>query len=255
MNNKNISILRFLSLFILLLPVAPLQAAEEAASGGHLFILSGQSNMTGGLKSAFTATVVEALGEDRVTVASRSRPGRGIRFWVEDYALPGQHKMDEKLNKKTSNGEEFPRLLNAVRKVARDADTYDTVSFIWMQGESDAMRSLGVAYERSFKVLTERLKEELGIEEMYFVIGRISDHGLYGKGAEGWKEMRAVQQKLAEDDPMGTWIDTDDLNGGNEEKPGGDLHYPKDQVSALGQRFARAALAQLGVKQSAACCK
>lgn len=235
---------RILGLILLALPLqtAWAQDGEAAKPGGHLFILSGQSNMTGGLRQGFADTVTKALGEDQVTLVLSARPGRGIRFWTPDYALPGDHPLHGKL--KDGNGEEFTRLVKAV-KDACDARSFETVTFIWMQGESDAMRDLGAAYERSFTSLLGNLKKELGIGEMRFVIGRISDHGLHGDQAEGWKKMRQIQRKIAEDDPLGAWIDTDDLNGGDETMPQGDLHYPKGQAVTLGERFARAALAQL----------
>ena len=119
-----------------------------------------------------------------------------------------------------------------------------------MQGESDANRDLGAAYERSFKVLREQLKKETGIQQMYFVIGRISDHGLNSKSAEGWKRMREIQQKIAESDPLGEWIDTDDLNGGDDKNPNGILHYPTAESVKLGERFGEAALKQLGLSKT-----
>ena len=65
--------------------------AEEKA--GHLFILSGQSNMTGKLRMGFEETVTETLGKKNVSIVHCSRSGRGIRFWVSDYKLPGTHPM------------------------------------------------------------------------------------------------------------------------------------------------------------------
>lgn len=214
-------------------------AAMAAERPDHLFILSGQSNMTGGLEKGFKETVVRALGNDRVTVVRHSKPGRGIRFWVADYELPPDHLLHGKL--KAGNGEEFPKLIEAARS-AGDPKTFDTVTFVWMQGESDANRDLGVAYERSFTTLRERIQAELGIGKMRFVIARISDHGLHGKEAEGWKRMRSIQEKLANDDPLGAWVDTDDLNGGDAQKPQGELHYPADRYPILGERLATAAL-------------
>lgn len=229
----------FASLFLAL-------AASAEEKAGHLFILSGQSNMTGNLKAGFAETVTAALGEDEVTIVQCSRSGRGIRFWVSDYALPEDHPMAG-LSGNKSNGEEFARLVKAV-KDSCEAGSFKTVSFIWMQGESDANRDLAVAYERSFTTLVFRLRKELGLDQMRFVIGRISDYGLHGDKSEGWKRMRAVQQQIAESDPLGAWIDTDDLNGGDAAKPQGDLHYPKEQSRMLGARFAQAALVQLGVE-------
>lgn len=233
--------------FITLLAPSSAQAEEKAAAekSGHLFILSGQSNMTGGLESGFASAVTKALGKDQVTIVRSMRSGRGIRFWVKDYELPEDHELHGKL--RSGNGEEYPRLLQAI-KDAGDPRAFKTVTFIWMQGESDAGRDLSVAYEKSFKTLYYQLKTDLGLEKMHFVIGRISDFGLHGESKEGWKRMREVQVHLAESDAFGAWIDTDDLNGGDEKTPQGELHYPSEQCPKLGERFGKKALEQLGVK-------
>ena len=216
--------------------------AEEKS--GHLFILSGQSNMTGNLRKGFEETVTKTLGEEKVSIVHCSRSGRGIRFWVADYKLPDDHPRAG-LSNNQSNGEEFTRLCKAV-KDAHDATKFKTVSFIWMQGESDAGRDLGAAYERSFKVLIERLKKELGIEQMHFVIGRITDYGLHNEEKKiGWESVRIVQQKLGDDDPLGTWINTDDFIAEDVKKKQGDLHYTREESVKLGVRFGEAALKQL----------
>jgi hypothetical protein len=222
-------------------------AAEVSAAGSreplrHLFILSGQSNMTTSLAGGFRHAMHRELGENGFAIVRQNKPGRGIRFWVEDYELPEDHPLHGKL--KSGNGEEFPKLLAAARS-AGDPKAFATVTFIWMQGESDANRNLAVAYAASFHKLMSRLKEELGIAKMYFVIGRISDHGLQGDSSAGWQAMRKVQMELADSDPLGAWIDTDDLNGGDQEHPLGELHYPGDQYPKLGARFAEAAIKQL----------
>ena len=216
--------------------------AEEKS--GHLFILSGQSNMTGNLRKGFQETVVKGLGEENVAIVHCSRSGRGIRFWVADYKLPDEHPMAG-LSKNKSNGEEFPRLVKAV-KDAHAATKFKSVSFIWMQGESDANRDLGIAYERSFKILVERLKKEIGIERMHFVIGRITDFGLHSeKKKAGWEGVRNAQQKLGDEDPLGTWINTDDFIAEDVKKKQGNLHYTGEESVKLGQRFGEAALKQL----------
>lgn len=231
-------------LFITLLAPCCVQAEEKAPTekSGHLFILSGQSNMTGGLEKGFTGAATEALGKDQVTIVRSMRSGRGIRYWLKDYELPEEHELHGKLT--AGNGEEYPKLLQAV-KDAGDARAFKTVTFIWMQGESDASRDLSVAYEKSFSALLTNLKSDLGIEKIHFVIGRISDHGLHGKNQDAWKRMREVQIKIAESNELGAWIDTDDLNGGDEKNPHGELHYPAEQYPKLGERFGKKALEQL----------
>jgi hypothetical protein len=220
----------------------PSVAQDPVKKDGHLFILSGQSNMTGGLKQGFVNATTKALGGGEATFVHCMRSGRGIRFWVEDYELPEEHALHGKL--KSGNGEEYPRLIKAVRNVG-DARKFKSVTLIWMQGESDAGRDLAVAYQKSFATLLTRLKADLGLQKIHFVIGRISDYGLHGDKADGWKRMRDVQVRLAESDPLGAWIDTDDLNGGDESNPGGELHYPNANYPRLGERFAKAALEQL----------
>jgi len=75
------------------------------------------------------------------------------------------------------------------------------------------------------------------------IIGRISDYGLHDeKKAAGWKSMRAVQMEIVEADEHTAWVNTDDLNGGDEKNPGGDIHYPKDEYPKLGARLAEKSL-------------
>lgn len=213
---------------------------------GHLFILSGQSNMTGKLRMGFEETVIETLGKKNVSIVHCSRGGRGIRFWVSDYKLPGTHPMVG-LSRNQANGEEFARLTEAVKN-ACDAPGFKTVHLIWMQGESDANRDLSVAYETSFKALITGLKKELGVEEIRFVIGRINDVGLYGdeKRKAAWIRMREVQEKLGNDDPLGAWINTDDFITKDHKHAKGNIHYLGEMPVKLGQRFGEAALKQLG---------
>jgi hypothetical protein len=212
--------------------------SPAAGNNGHLFILSGQSNMTGQLEKGFTAAASKMLGKDNITVVRSMKSGRGIRFWVKDYALPEGHEYAGKLV--NGNGSEYPKLLQAV-KAAGDTGSFATVTFVWMQGESDANRNLAVAYEKSFNTLLGNLKTDLGLKEMRFVIGRISDYGLHGDKANAWKQMRAAQVRLAESDELGAWIDTDDLNGGDATHPQGELHYPPGDSFKLGERFAEQA--------------
>jgi hypothetical protein len=150
-------------LFLITL-LAPCAAHAEdnvpAEKNGHLFILSGQSNMTGGLEKGFTRAVSEALGKEQVTIVRSMKSGRGIRYWLKNYELPEDHELHGKL--KAGNGEEYPKLLQAVQ-TAGDTRGFKTVTFIWMQGESDAGRDLGAAYEKSFNALLNHLKTDLRI--------------------------------------------------------------------------------------------
>lgn len=221
------------------LAVSLTACAGTEMTGKHLFILSGQSNMTGTLENAFTECVQQHYGEENATVVISMRSGRGIRFWVADDGQPPNRGLTEKKTK--SNGEEYDRLIQTVTAAIGD-QSFDTVGFIWMQGESDGLNRRSEAYQESFWKLIYRLESDLDQEgRLYYVIGRISDYGLDGEQHDHWQRVREVQVRLGQSN-HGAWIDTDDLNGGNSNKPNGDLHYPKEGAVILGQRFAEKAI-------------
>ncbi len=222
--------------------------AEE--SENHLFILSGQSNMTGGLEASFAQAVEGVFGNQNVTVVRSSKSGRGIRFWDEHYQFPSNYKFPGKgaPEKKhfQQHGQLYGPLIQAIQSATQD-QSYDTITFIWMQGESDAGRGLEEVYEQSFLRLLGRLKTDLKRDDLNFVIGRLSDAQMDNAH---WRNVRKVQVKLGEDHEMGAWINTDDLNGGEADKPGGDVHYPQAKIKILGERFAAKAV-ELIRKESA----
>jgi Carbohydrate esterase, sialic acid-specific acetylesterase len=218
----------------------PASAIEPTTPKGHLFILSGQSNMTGNLEQGFRQKAEAKYGAENVTIVRSMKSGRGIRFWVSDYGLPEGATPATKDGKPSSNGEEYPKLL-AAAKAAGDTEAFKSVTFVWMQGESDAMSGRSDLYAPSFLRLRQRLMNDLGIKMMHVVIGRISDFGLKGEKAEGWRAMREIQERLAKDLDHAAWINTDDLND-VEGRPEGDLHYPKEGSIVLGQRLAEKAL-------------
>jgi hypothetical protein len=214
--------------------------ASTKKTGKYLFILSGQSNMTGGLKFGFTRSVETHYGKENVTVVYHCKSGRGIRFWDKDYKFPNNYRFPGKgvpsERSRQQHGEVYGPLIEKVRDACK-GKSYDTVTFVWMQGESDGMRGLGGAYEESFLRLLGRLKTDLDRKDISFVIGRINDAHLKGPSAEHWRRVRDVQVKLAEDSDRGAWIETDDLNG-----PDDGVHFPREKYPALGQRFAAKAI-------------
>ena len=208
--------------------------AGEKNTGRHLFILSGQSNMTGMVRDAFVDRIQKRFGRENTAVVMRMKSGRGIRFWVADYRQPEGRGLTAR--KMKSNGQEYKPLIEAIMAVRKD-QSFDTVGFIWMQGESDANNRLSEVYEESFVKLINQLRKDLGRDEMYFVIGRINDYARSRPGNQHWQRVRESQVRLGKT-RGNAWVDTDDLNGGNADRPDGDLHFPKDGAVILGQRFA-----------------
>ena len=138
---------------------------------------------------------------------------------------------------KQQHGQEYGPLIGKVRE-AIEGNSFDTVTFVWMQGESDGGRGLGSVYEESFLRLLRRIKEDLERKDVGFVIGRINNSRM---SDPNWKYVREVQVKLAKDAEHGAWIDTDDLSDSEH-----GVHFPRENYSKLGQRFAKKAIDLIG---------
>ena len=224
-------------LLVFLLALAYSLSANPKKSGHHLFILSGQSNMTGGLKAGFVKTVEDTFGKDKVMVVHHSKSGRGIRFWDKDYEFPENYRFPGKgvpsERTKLQHGQEYGPLIEKARE-AYDGKPFHTVTFVWMQGESDGGRGLAPAYEKSFLRLLGRIKKDLERKDIAFVVGRINDSRM---SDPNWTDMRKLLVRLAENTEHGEWIDTDDLS-----EPEHGVHFPKESYPVLGDRFARKAI-------------
>jgi hypothetical protein len=85
---------------------------------------------------------------------------------------------------------------------------------------------------------------------MNAVIGRLSDK-MAGTNKE-WDAIRVAQVEVANEDPHGAWVDTDDLNDKKMKgKIVNDLHYTKEGYITFGQRLARQAKALVDGKEPA----
>lgn len=200
--------------------------ADAADKKVRLFILSGQSNMAGlDPKVSFTPAVEKAFADDEVIVVKSAQGGQPIRRWYKKWELPAG-ATDAKAGAK--NGDLYDQLLQAVTKALGDRRP-DSVAFVWMQGERDARAGWQAAYYEALRGTVDQLRADLKRKDIAVVVGRLSDHQ---KGNAGWDAVRSAQEKVAADEPLGAWVDTDDLNG----KEG--LHYTKEGYAELGQRFA-----------------
>ncbi|MEQ8790940.1 MAG: sialate O-acetylesterase [Pirellulaceae bacterium] len=216
-----------LSLLCLMIGFASASAAEKKV---RLFILSGQSNMAGlDPNVSFTPAVEKAFADDEVIVVKFAKSGQPIRRWYKKWQLPEGAK-DATAGR--GRGDLYDQLLVEVRQALGDKRP-DSVAFVWMQGERDAKAGWQAAYYASLRGVVDQLREDLRHKQIAVVVGRLSDHLL---GDAGWDAVRAAQEKVAADEPLGAWVDTDDLNG----KEG--LHYNKPGYAELGSRFAKRAI-------------
>ena len=211
-------------------------ALSSDAADKHLFILSGQSNMAGlNPNISFTPTVEEAFGKENVTVVKSAQGGQPIRRWYKEWK-------PAKGDGPAATGDLYDKLMTAVKAAAGDTK-YKTITFVWMQGERDAKELHGEVYAKSMRGLIDQVSADMGGQKIHFVIGRLSDFDMENKKYKHWTMVRDAQVKVAEDDPLGAWVDTDDLNDkGTPEKVKHDLHYTKDGYKTLGKRFADEAI-------------
>ncbi|MFK7852441.1 MAG: sialate O-acetylesterase [Akkermansiaceae bacterium] len=224
--------------FLLFFTLTLLQSLQPAFADDarHLFILSGQSNMTRTLSDSFKESVEQVFGKDKVIVVRFGHPGQPIKNWHEEWKPP-EGMTDEKPE---NNGTLYGRLIKSVKKNIADKEI-ESVTFIWMQGEQDADSGWGSVYEKSFQGLLGQFKRDLSIKDINFVVGRINDYWLEKTDGE---LIRSIQQKLGDDNANGSWIDTDDLNRGV--NPWGgysfeDGHFSPAGYRVMGQRFAKKA--------------
>ena len=93
---------------------------------------------------------------------------------------------------------------------------------------------------RSIRTRCINLRSGIGMS-----LGRLSDFDLGNKRYPHWTKVREAQVAVAEADPNGAWVNTDDLNDGVNRRGKqikNDLHYSAEGYKTLGKRFAAAAI-------------
>ena len=232
----------------ILIPLLLCLGNSQAARAGkkHLFILSGQSNMARlRPETTFVPAIEKEFGKENVIIVKQAKGGRPIRMWLKKWEPPaGARSGRSKSGKSDKNGvgSLYPILLSTIRK-GIEGKEIQTVTFLWMQGETDAFQRLSSIYKKSFLTLLKQLQDDLGREDINFVIGRLSDYDK--KEREEWNAIRKIQMELADKSPRGAWVNTDDCNdgagkGGKQAK--NDLHYTKDGYALFGKRLAEKAI-------------
>jgi len=215
------------------------RADDKDATGKHLFILSGQSNMAGlRPEESFTPAVKKTFGEENVIVVKDAHGGQPIRRWYKNW------KPAEGTEPKAT-GDLYDRLMTAVKAATKDQEV-QSVTFVWMQGERDAREKHGAVYQASLEGLLGQLAGDLGRKDIHCVIGRLSDFDLENKRYPHWTIIRKAQLDFVEAHPSAALVDTDDLNDGlnrNGQEIKNDLHYSAEGYKVFGERLANSAAA------------
>lgn len=210
-----------------LVTVALASHCAAGESGQHLFILSGQSNMVG-LDPAvsFTPAVIKEFGKENVIVLKDAHDGQRICRWVKNWKGPERDRPQ-------GGAVLYDRMLAKVNSTTKDKPI-NSVTLVWMQGESDAKRE-GRLYAASLRALIGQLRADLARNDVAVVMGRIGD--FKNVRFPESELVRQAQVAVAEADPLVEWVDTDELNG-----PGNAVHYTEEGYKALGSLFAEKAI-------------
>lgn len=200
---------------------------NQSLIGQHLFILSGQSNMARMDETqTFIPLLEQKLGKEQVMVVKDAHGGQPIRQWLPPNAL-------------------YDSLMHKLEEKDLVFDKMKSITFIWMQGERDAREKLGESYEEQLWSLYQRLVDDLRVEKIHFILGRINDFDLDNDRYPHWTLIREIQVKVANSEPYFDWVDTDDLNDGYNHKGlpiQNDLHLTPEGYLTFGERLATAAL-------------
>lgn len=177
----------------------------------HLVILSGQSNMARLPVRYFSGAIHGEIGTNHTVIVKHAIGGMPISMWDE-----------------TLNGRIYKTMMGKVQ-TAIEGKEITSITFIWMQGESDVIWGRTENYLNSFNNLLSQLKRDLGRDDIRLIIGRINDWG----HSESWYQMRALQEFIGDTCPGAEWVDTDDLNG-----PYNGVHCTPLGFKTLAERYA-----------------
>lgn len=242
-------------------PASPRDAAPEPML---LIVLAGQSNMenqanAGELTPEQRASLASlpaevrvwtdegwrglALGDDfgpELTfgqAVGAAMPGR--RIGLVKLAVGGTSMLawspewDPKAAALTDNlraGPLYDQLMRQVRTAKQAAGAATFAGVLWMQGERDAkFPAAAEQYEANLTLLVRRLRQDLGVPALPFVLGRV-----HPPEAHTCREqVRAAQVAVAEREPAMAWVNVDDLPLKKDQ-----LHLNTTAVMELGRRLA-----------------
>lgn len=221
----------FLAIIFIFMVLLSFRTVERGViEGKHLFILSGQSNMSKlDPEISFIPNVEAEFGKNQVIIVKDALGGQPIRRWYKKWHPAHDHAPE-------SNGDLYDQLMDKVNEAIK-GEKISTVTFAWMQGERDAREKQGEVYAASLKGLFDQISEDMGRKDIHFIVGRISDFDMKNEKYPHWTMIRQAQMDVAKTYPNCALINTDDLNGDIN-----DLHYTDEGYKIFGKRLADEAI-------------
>ncbi len=229
----------------------------EASGEARVFLLAGQSNMSGaGLFDELKKSEQKApegvkiwnknewqdVGPGVSANEGRFGPelafGRAMRKAFPDDAIyliktaSGGTSMHKHWN--VESGTMRKRFLETAQAALKNLDKervkYEIDGMLWMQGESDAAQGKGAEYEESLKKFIKDMRREFKEREMPFIMGQILP--TFDKPEGNGPLVRAAQATVAKELKKVAVFDTDDFDRINKG------HYNHEGQIELGNTFA-----------------
>ncbi|UJS22783.1 sialate O-acetylesterase [Thiothrix winogradskyi] len=174
-----------------------------------------------GPEVSFAHDVARAFPNDTIILVKQAASGSLIQQWQPEQAL-------------------YKALLRQVGFATPKDTTLQADAILWMQGESDAQESIGVAqqYGKRLTTLVTQLRTDLASPDSLFIYGQVNlDHE---KHAESIASVRNQQQAAQQQLPGALMVSTDGLG-----KQSDGIHYDAAGQMELGKRFAKAYIEQM----------
>ena len=149
----------------------------------HLFILSGQSNMARMNPNAgFMPEAGKLFKDEEVVYIKVAKGSQPICRWLEEWQdIAKENGLDEKHIQRIHKGWKvalYQPILDQYEEILKKHPGLTSVTFCWMQGESDAQAGAQAAYKDALKLLITKLRRDLERPDMNIVIGRIGDYAI-----------------------------------------------------------------------------
>jgi hypothetical protein len=183
------------------------------------------------LENALLPPLNGEFSGDQFLVVRQPVTGQSIRQWYHLWVPAEGREFKPPGRQGRKPGDLYAALIESIEEATAGKPAPDTVTFLFMQGEADTKSDAQyLVYQKSLQGFLEQLRLDLKRPDMNFVLSRVSDAPAF---AEGGEAVRSAQAAVAEGDPRGGWVDTDDLNG-DKDAPA----FPEAAYEQIAERFA-----------------
>ena len=161
-----------------------------------------------GPEITFGRTIADRWSEENIAIIKHGRGGSGLADDWDPDATSGKQLYRQ-----------FANQIESATQLLRDeGNEYRMAGMLWLQGESDSSvdRERAEAYQKNLEELIAMLRADVNEPELPFVIAQIKKGAdIHPESGGPWmifsNIVQEAQVRVAEADPFGAWVATDDL--------------------------------------------